>query len=99
MSKKAVGYSEPDFNTEYAKYYDEVIGALPQEVSNALYVSPLTPGCLPDIGEAIALAQSGYSAYENGYTLESDGSIRVAVWLARRVLCRAQLNNRGVDRF
>ncbi len=79
MSKKAVGYSEPDFNTEYAKYYDEVIGALPQEVSNALYVSPLTPGCLPDIGEANVLAQNGYSAYENGYTLESDGSIRVAV--------------------
>jgi hypothetical protein len=79
MSKnKYLGYKDIDFQMPYAKFYDENVAAMPDYVTQTLPQSPLPWGALSSLEQATNLAQTGYTKYEIGYTLESDGEQRVA---------------------
>lgn len=82
MSSKYIGYRQTDLNTPYAKFYQETIAAVPDAVSGALDTSGFAPGILPSIAQVADLHQPGYSSAENGFSLEPDGSARVAVLTA-----------------
>jgi hypothetical protein len=73
------GYRPADHATPYAKYYAENIAPMLPHVVSALAQSPLPAGSLPALEEAPALLQEGYRTMETGFTLEPDGSARVAV--------------------
>jgi hypothetical protein len=79
QNSKYRGYHAVDFETPYAKFYDETIVPPPAYVEEAKALSPLPTGALPPVEEARLLQQKGYAEFESGYTLESNGSARIAV--------------------
>lgn len=79
MPTKYIGYRQGDFNTPYAKFYQETIAPIPTAVLAALQSPALPAGSLPPLSQVADLQQSGYAAVETGFTLEPDGSARVAV--------------------
>ena len=79
MSQKSLGYTSPDYATDYASHYNETIQEIPALVQYALDNSPFPAGELPSVSEATYLAEPGYTKLEVGYTLEPDGAIHVAV--------------------
>lgn len=74
-----MGYRSEDYVYPYSKYYSENIAPLSGPVREALQHAPLPAGQLPPFENAALLTTAGYGAAETGYTLESDGSLRVAV--------------------
>ena len=80
--KKYIGYRDQDRATAYAKFYDETIAPLPAHVAQVLGKPPLPPGALPPPEHARDLLRPGYTEAETGYTVEPDGSLRVAVLTA-----------------
>lgn len=79
MAKKYLGYQPHDHTTEYAKYYEETIQALPAHVQLALENSPFPAGSLPPFSAATALQNEGYTHLETGYTIEADGAMHAAI--------------------
>jgi FAD/FMN-containing dehydrogenase len=79
MAKKYLGYQPQDHTTEYAKYYNETIRPVPDDVQSALENSPFPAGTLPPFSQAKDLEHAGYATLETGYTLEPDGSAHVAI--------------------
>ena len=79
MAKKYLGYQPQDHTTEYAKYYDETIRPIPDEVQAALDNSPFPAGALPPFAQANGLQAEGYAPLENGYCIEADGAAHVAI--------------------
>lgn len=82
MSSKYIGYRQADLNTPYAKFYQETLAPIPAAVRAALESAPLPPGALPSVAQIVDLQQPGYTNTENGFSLEADGSARVAVLTA-----------------
>lgn len=75
-----LGYRPPDAQAAYAKYFAPTAVLTPAAaVKAALQQGPLPSGALPAIDQVATLLQPGYTTAENGYTLETDGSARVAV--------------------
>ncbi len=79
MKKKQPGYLPEDYSNSYAKYYDETIVEIPVAVAHSLTRSPLPSGSLPAFADAPYLQADGYYDFENGYTLEADGSAHAAI--------------------
>jgi DAPG hydrolase PhiG domain len=78
-----VGYQAEDYKTAYAKYFEEIQNIdIQQVVKDEIKKSPLIAGSLASVNEAKLLSQKGYTSAEIGYTLEADGSARVAVLTA-----------------
>ncbi len=73
---KYIGYKPKDYETPWAKFYHETVKPI---APNLRPSGPLSAGALPPLARAASLVQPGYDGYETGYTLEKDGSIRVAV--------------------
>jgi DAPG hydrolase PhiG domain len=80
--EKYIGYRAVDHAVGYAKFYNENIKPIPAHAKAGLEKSPYPAGQLPSVEQAPALLKSGYSELETGYTLERDGSLRVAVLTA-----------------
>ncbi len=76
---KYTGYREEDLQAPYAKYFNENMSPIPAHAVEGLNQSPFPVGKLPSVKEAKALADDGYAEIENGYVLEQDGSIRIAI--------------------
>lgn len=76
---KYLGYREEDFSTPWAKYFSEKMPPIQPQVVEGLKNSPLVSGKILPFSEAKNLANDGYEEVENGFCLENDGSIRVAV--------------------
>jgi hypothetical protein len=76
---KYMGYHAQDFETPYAKYFNGKRSPIPAHVVEALEKSPFKAGKIPSVKEAKSLAGGGYAPVETGFSLENDGSIRVAV--------------------
>lgn len=74
-----LGYRDEDRPTRYARFFDEAIAALPAHVLHELALLPRPAGMLPPLSEAKNLLRNGYADLETAYTLEPDGSGRVAV--------------------
>lgn len=75
---KYLGYREEDFKLPYAKFYDEKVQSMPEDV--ALKREKLPHGAIFSLKNiAQQLMQSGYLANEIGYTLEPNGEQRIAV--------------------
>ena len=74
---KYIGYQPTDYQTPYAKFYDETIEAIPAHIEKALQVSPLPAGTLPPLSKIADLLKDGYTNVESGYSLEKDGSVQV----------------------
>jgi hypothetical protein len=78
--KKYIGYRAADRLTAWAKYFqDHVKPSIHPDAAKALAKGPLPQGSLPSIAQISSLLNTGYTDFETGYTLEKDGSLRVAV--------------------
>lgn len=77
--KKYKGYQAEDRAKPHAKFYNEIVKPIHPDAAAALKNCPLPTGSLPPVERANELLADGYTDFETGYTLESDGSQRVAV--------------------
>ena len=77
--EKYMGYRAADRGTTWAGFYNEAVKPIHPAAAEALEKCPLPAGSLPPVEQATGLQKSGYTAFETGYTLEKDGSLRVAV--------------------
>ncbi len=76
---KYLGYKTTDFETKYAKYYNETIDSVPMPIAEALNQSPYPMGSLPPLSKVRDMLKDGYENIETGYTCEADGSLHVVV--------------------
>jgi DAPG hydrolase PhiG domain len=74
-----IGYRDADRATHYARFYNEIIAPLPAHVLHELALSPRPAVSLPPLSEAQNLLRDGYADLETAYTVEPDGSGRVAM--------------------
>jgi hypothetical protein len=79
MNAKYIGYSADDKALLYAKYLDETPCTTSDLVAKALENQPLPAGVLLSFEQISVLQKKGYAEIENGYSIERDGSARVAV--------------------
>jgi hypothetical protein len=78
--EKYIGYSPQDYNSSYAKYFDPTPVLKPStNVAKALQQGRLAAGATPALEQVTAMVQDGYAEVECGYTLETDGSARLAI--------------------
>jgi DAPG hydrolase PhiG domain len=77
--EKYIGYKPADYTTQYARFYDETITSIAMSISKALNNSPYPSGKLLSLENVHFLMEEGYFEVENGYTMEANGSARVAV--------------------
>ncbi len=75
-TKKYIGYLSADFALPYAKFYDEIIRPIPTLVEKAIKKSTKNGLMLDNVRD---LHNKGYLDLENGYRLNDDGSLHVAV--------------------
>ncbi|MCC7504817.1 MAG: hypothetical protein IT259_05945 [Saprospiraceae bacterium] len=78
-ASRYMGYRPEDYTTSYAQFFKDIQPPLHDTARAALSLGALPAGALPPLEQVAALLQSGYAAAETGYTLEPDGSQRVAV--------------------
>lgn len=76
------GYRQDDWNTPYSKFFNEDLASIPATVSKAVSESPYPAGALAPLERVAELQQPGYTALENGFTMEADASLRVAALTA-----------------
>lgn len=76
---KYLGYREADYQQPWARYYHKDVAPAPVHVQEALAAGPLPAGSLPPLNAVTGLQYSGYLPVETGFTLEQDGSARIAV--------------------
>ncbi|NJN35549.1 MAG: hypothetical protein HC817_16120, partial [Saprospiraceae bacterium] len=79
MKKTYIGYQENDHKTPYAGYFEENMKPIPPHVVQALRLSPFRAASLHPLSHIAVLQNEGNLEVENGYTLEEDGSIRIAI--------------------
>lgn len=79
-SETYIGYRPPDDQFNFAKYFAATTVPRPATaIVEAIQHGRHEAGALPPMTEVTALLQPGYAAVECGYTLEADGSARVAI--------------------
>jgi DAPG hydrolase PhiG domain len=74
-----LGYHQDDHKNPYGKYFNEKMRPIPPHAEEALARSPFPSGTLPSVESVSMMTKAGYAQVENGYCLENDGSIRVAI--------------------
>jgi hypothetical protein len=74
-----IGYREGDHKTPYAHFFDENMKSIPLYAVEALKNSPFQKGSIPPLSNILTLEKEGYCDIENGYTLEADASLRIAI--------------------
>lgn len=75
-----IGYRPPDYQLPFASYFAAT--AVPQPstaIVAAVQQGAHAPGSLPPLATVSALLNPGYVPIECGYTLEADGSARLAI--------------------
>lgn len=75
-NKKYIGYQAQDMALPYAKFYNESIRPIPELVEKAIKKSIKQGLTLENVRD---LHNEGYHELENGYVLNHDGSLHVAV--------------------
>lgn len=75
-NRKYVGYEEHDWALPYARFFNEIIRPIPKLVENAIKKSAKQGLWFENVRH---LNNAGYHDLENGYVLNSDGSLHVAV--------------------
>lgn len=75
-TKKYIGYQSADFELPYAKFYDEIIRPIPALVEKAIKKSTKNGLQLENLRD---MHNKDYLDLENGYLLNNDGSLHVAV--------------------
>ncbi|MFN8354270.1 MAG: hypothetical protein U0Y10_07490 [Spirosomataceae bacterium] len=76
---KYLGYRPIDYETDYAPFFIEAIAPIPKLVAEVIKQGCYPAGQLPSIEHVNQLQEKGYLPIETGYTIEPDGSARVAV--------------------
>lgn len=76
-NRKYVGYEEHDWALPYAQFFNEIISPIPKLVENAIE-KPAKQGLWFE--NVRHLNNAGYHDLENGYVINSDDSIHVAVF-------------------
>lgn len=80
MQEEYVGYQTADFQAPFAKYFEPAPSIAPSaQVTAAIQHGALPPGSIPALAQATSLLQPGYAEIECGYTMEADGSARLAI--------------------
>ncbi len=74
-----MGYRPADWDAAYSSFYREELAPPSKALIEAKRQSPFPAGALPPIEQAFLLKNDGYTNVETGFTLEPDGSARVAV--------------------
>jgi hypothetical protein len=78
--EKYIGYQPADYQTPYAKYFQPTATPSPSAaIAKALQAGSLPAGAIPALSQAATMLQAGYADVECGYTLEADGSARLAI--------------------
>lgn len=79
-TKKYPGYRPEDYQTPHAGFFRPEVLAVQEHIRPLLQqLSPLPPGTLSALADIAYLNEPGYTQCENGYTLEPDGSARLAI--------------------
>lgn len=76
---KYPGYRKEDHTTPYAKYYNEWVLPTSNDIAKALSQSPYPVGQLPPLTSVADMLEFAYAPRENGFTVEKDNSVRIAV--------------------
>ncbi len=63
----------------YARFWNPRMAPLPAHVREAVLHGPVAAGLLPRLGEAPRMLEAGHAELEDGYGLQDDGSLLVAV--------------------
>src|SRR5207249_695071 len=63
----------------YAKHWNPRMAPLPENAREALLCGPVAAERLPDLGEWKRLLEPGYQDLEDGFGLQGDGSLHVAI--------------------
>lgn len=74
-----LGYRGSDRDTPFAKYFDPQVAPLAPHVVEAVNVGPLPAPLLTGLDEVGAMVTADDEPTENGYAIDRDGSLRVAV--------------------
>ncbi|CAN8100489.1 unnamed protein product [Discula destructiva] len=75
-----LGYKTEDYATSYAKYWNDTPPTLSPEITTALLNSPLPVGTGLNVQQAAsAMSQPGYLQMENGFTVNEDGTMTIAI--------------------
>lgn len=77
--KKYIGYRDGDRLQPWAKFFLDKTISIHPDAAMALGQCPMPKGSIPPIEQANTLVNPGYADVETGYTIEADGSIRVAI--------------------
>lgn len=73
-----LGYKAEDYAATYARFYNETIKDVSPVIREALRFSPYAAGMFPAFEKASYLKRKEYTATENGYSFEDDGSVNIA---------------------
>jgi DAPG hydrolase PhiG domain len=74
-----IGYRSTDERQPWAKYFDPVMQPIQAHAAAGLAQSPYQAGQLNGLERANELQLTDYQPVENGYALEADGSLRIAI--------------------
>jgi hypothetical protein len=75
-----LGYRAADYETPFAKYFNEKMAPLRPDVVDALALGPQSPALFRSFAHAPALLDEETGVAETGFALGRDGSIRVHVF-------------------
>lgn len=79
MADTYLGYRGNDADTEYGRFFDPRMAALPEHVVEALHHGPQADQALLDFGGVATLLEDGYHLTENGYGHLRGGGFQVSV--------------------
>ncbi|MBL7827495.1 MAG: hypothetical protein JNJ57_12735 [Saprospiraceae bacterium] len=74
-----IGYRQNDYQLPFAHFFNEKVLPAPQGPMDGLQRSPFPQGALRSLNQVREMLADGYNEVENGYTVEADGSLRIAV--------------------
>lgn len=75
-----IGYQAQDYQTPYANYFQPTAVITPSiAVEKALHTGSLAAGAIPALAQVATMLHPDYAAVECGYSLEADGSARLAI--------------------
>jgi DAPG hydrolase PhiG domain len=74
-----LGYRPEDEQVLWAKFFNTTMLPMQAHAAEGLKQSPFTAESLPDFGNIANLQHIGYQKIENGFSVQKDGSLRVAI--------------------
>jgi DAPG hydrolase PhiG domain len=74
-----LGYRSADEQVPWAKFFNNSMLPIQVQAAEGLKQSPMPAESLPDFDSIYDLQHAGYQRIENGFSLQKDGSLRVAI--------------------